>query len=79
MEWFYKYFHFDILLLYGNMQCNFDLQRLSIPFPYYEAQTKVRRFFIYASRSDRGKRKKLNLNFYLHTVLWCLKRFYEGL
>ena len=28
-----------------------------------------------------GRRKKinLNLNFYFHTSLWCLKRFYEGL
>ena len=23
--------------------------------------------------------KKNNLNFYFHTFLWCLKRFYEGL
>ena len=22
---------------------------------------------------------KINLNFYFHTSLWCLKRFYEGL
>ena len=21
---------------------------------------------------------KINLNFYFHTFLWCLKRFYEG-
>ena len=21
---------------------------------------------------------KINLNFYFHTTLWCLKRFYEG-
>ena len=25
------------------------------------------------------KEKKINLNFYFHTSLWCLKRFYEGL
>ena len=23
--------------------------------------------------------KKINLNFYFHTSLWCLRRFYEGL
>ena len=22
---------------------------------------------------------KINLNFYFHTPLWCLKRFYKGL
>ena len=22
--------------------------------------------------------KKINFNFYFHTSLWCLKRFYEG-
>ena len=31
------------------------------------------------SRSDPGQREKLNLNFYFHTSLWYLKRFYEGL
>ena len=25
------------------------------------------------------KKEKINLNFYFHTDLWCLKRFYEGL
>ena len=31
------------------------------------------------SYPDPGKREKINLNFYFHTFLWCLKRFYEGL
>ena len=31
------------------------------------------------SRPDPGRKKKYNLNFYFHTSLWCLKRFYEGL
>ena len=30
-------------------------------------------------RPDPGRREKINLNFYFHTSLWCLKRFYEGL
>ena len=25
------------------------------------------------------RREKIKLNFYLHTSLWCLERFYEGL
>ena len=28
---------------------------------------------------DLGLTEKNNLNFYFHTSLWCLKRFYEGL
>ena len=31
------------------------------------------------SRHDPGRRKKINLDFYFQTSLWCLKRFYEGL
>ena len=31
------------------------------------------------SHPDPGRREKLNLNFYFHTPLRCLKRFYEGL
>ena len=31
------------------------------------------------SRPEPGLRKKINLSFYFHTSLWCLKRFYEGL
>ena len=31
------------------------------------------------SRPDPGGREKMNLNFYFHTSLLCLKRFYEGL
>ena len=31
------------------------------------------------SRPDPGRREKINLNFYFHTSLWCLKTFYEGL
>ena len=28
---------------------------------------------------DPKQREKTNLNFYFHTSLWCLKRFYKGL
>ena len=31
------------------------------------------------SRSNLGRREKTKSNFYFHTSLWCLKRFYEGL
>ena len=30
------------------------------------------------SRPNAGRREKINLKFYFHTSLWCLKRFYEG-
>ena len=29
--------------------------------------------------SKPGQGEKINLKFYFHTSLWCLKRFYEGL
>ena len=31
------------------------------------------------SRPNPRQREKINLNFYFHTSLWCLKRFYERL
>ena len=31
------------------------------------------------SRFNPGRREKIKSNFYFHTSLWCLKRFYEGL
>ena len=31
------------------------------------------------SRPALGRREKINLNFYFHTSLQCLKSFYEGL
>ena len=31
------------------------------------------------SRPNPGRREKIKLNFYFHTFLWYLKRFYEGL
>ena len=34
---------------------------------------------LYPSCLNPGRREKIKLNFYFHTSLWCLKRFYEGL
>ena len=31
------------------------------------------------SRPNPGRIEKINLNFYFHTTLWCLKKFFEGL
>ena len=31
------------------------------------------------SSPNPGQRQKVKSNFYLHTSMWCLKRFYEGL
>ena len=31
-----------------------------------------------SSRPNLGRREKIKLNFYFHTSLWCLKRFYES-
>ena len=29
-------------------------------------------------RPGPGRRGKINLNFYFHAFLWCIKRIYEG-
>ena len=34
---------------------------------------------INSSRANPGRSEKIKLNFYFHTSLWCIKRFYEGL
>ena len=39
----------------------------------------IKFFFFYPSRPDSERREKINLHFYFHTYLWCLKRFYESL
>ena len=41
---------------------------------------KYRKNFDFNStHPDSGERERfLKLNFYFHTSLWCLKRFYEG-
>ena len=31
------------------------------------------------NRPNPGQSEKIKLNFYFHTSLWCLKRFYEDL
>ena len=36
-------------------------------------------FHFNPSRPNPGQKEKIKLNFYFHTSLWCLKRFYEGL
>ena len=36
-------------------------------------------FTINLSRPNPGRREKIRLNFYFHTILWRLKKFYEGL
>ena len=34
---------------------------------------------LHPSRPNPKRREKIKLNFYFHTFLWYLKRFYEGL
>ena len=35
--------------------------------------------YLNPSHPNSGRREKINLNFYFHISLWCLKRFYEDL
>ena len=41
----------------------------------FQPETRVLNPF----RPNPGRREKINLNFYFHTSLWCLKWFYEDL
>ena len=41
----------------------------------YQTETRVPNPF----RPNPGRRENINLNFYFHTSLWCLKWFYEDL
>ena len=45
----------------------------------YDLLVNTRRQRINPSHPNPGQTKKINSNFHLHTSLWCLKRFYEGL
>ena len=36
-------------------------------------------FIVNSSRPSSGRREKIKLNFYFHTSMWYLERFYEGL
>ena len=35
----------------------------------------VSNFFFIPSRTDSGRREKIDLNFYFHISFWCLKSF----
>ena len=56
--------------------------RKSIDWFLYEGNTGIywiKILRINPSRLDAGRREEINLNFYFHTSLSCLKSFYEGL
>ena len=46
---------------------------------FFTEETSVLLRYLNPSRPDSRQREKINLNFYVHTSLWCLKRFYKGL
>ena len=55
-------------------------QCLKRPKFHLNASVHEHKFLLaYPSRLNPRRREKINLNFYFHTSLWCLKRFYEGL
>ena len=68
-----------------NFRVMFSLFRCFLSFSYFnDWQRKWMAWFLYhlkfdVFRPDTGRRKKINLNLYFQTSLWCLKRFYEGL
>ena len=58
---------------------------LSFKFLVWSVQICVSTYLMYRkdlispSRPNPGRREKSKVNFYFHTSLWCLKRFYECL
>ena len=55
-------------------------QCLKRPKFHLNASVHEHKFLLaYPSRPNPRRREKINLNFYFHTSLWCLKRFYESL
>ena len=62
-----------ILCQAENFVCIFSI-RFKIQFIQ-----SINEFLYFKVLTDPGRREKINLNFYFHTSLWCLRRFYEGL
>ena len=59
--------HFEILRFWVNFGLQLCRTRTSI----------IQSSYFNPSRPDPRRREKINLYFYFHTSLWCLKRFYE--
>ena len=64
-------------------ECSVFIQYMVLQ-EYLYANSKFQKYIsskmiLNPSRPNPGRREKINLNFYFHTSLWCLKRFYEGL
>ena len=51
---------------------------LATPLIWYDIMVLFKRSENNSSRTDPGRREKYNLNFYFHTSLRCLKRFYDS-
>ena len=82
---------FDIFVKGADMYCWKHDIRQKKPALWLKRLTKIKKSwstsiifnalaaFFNPSRSDRGRKETINLNFYFHTSLRCLRKFYEGL
>ena len=52
---------------------------LSVPFLYSLSKKSFFKSYLNPSRPDPGQGEIINLNFYFHTSLWCLKKLFQGL
>ena len=74
----------SVQCIYEEMaECSVFIQYMVLQ-EYLYANSKFQKYIsskmiLNPSRPNPGRREKINLNFYFHTSLWCLKRFYQSL
>ena len=54
-------------------------KKLNIKTRLFQMKIKTNAAHFTSFRPNPRRREKIKFNFYFHTSLWCVKRFYEGL
>ena len=65
---FNPFMHISVVPFFNKFHCSGKFR-----------QNPIFSFTFNPFRPSPRRREKIKLNFYFHTSLWCLKRFYEGL
>ena len=71
--------NYDIKTPQYNFLRDVRLQRRNVNTVLYDTGTIASLTLPTPCISESCNKVKINSNFYFHTSLWCLKRFYEGL
>ena len=66
-------------VFYTNSHIKTLFNEINIALKNLSEWLKTNKLSVNLSRPNPGRREKIKLNFYFHTSLWYLKRFYEGL